>query len=236
MTFVRHTLLLLTVLLAVTGCYRGRPSPKPPIHPNPNMDDQGKVLPQSSNSFFADEMSMRPLVDGTVARGKLREHSANAVETGYATPALDGVARHQFFTGRPAEGNTEEFVAKSPVPYSMELLKRGQERYAIYCAVCHSDVGDGRGMIVRREKGRGLPIMPTNLHEQRILDMPDGQIYDAITNGVRNMPSYRHQIEVIDRWAIVAYVRALQLSQNVAADQLTPELLEQTQNKPETQP
>jgi mono/diheme cytochrome c family protein len=104
----------------------------------------------------------------------------------------------------------------------MNNLKRGQERYNIYCSPCHSRVGDGRGIMIN--KGY-LP--PPSFHIDRIREMPDGQVYDVITNGVRNMPSYRHQVNPGDRWAIVTYVRALQKSRNATISDIPEEKLEE---------
>ncbi len=187
----------LTILLITSGCYRERPSNQPPIHLNPNMDSQEKYKAQSENNFFEDGSAMRPPVEGTVARGHLREDV-------------------EFYQGKNIKG---DFIKKLPVDIDMELLERGQERYNIYCSPCHSRVGDGRGIMV--SKGY-LP--PPSFHIDRIREMLDGQIYDVITNGVRNMPSYRHQINPDDRWAITAYLRALQRSQNASADDVPDEI------------
>ena len=103
----------------------------------------------------------------------------------------------------------------------MQLLKRGQERFNIYCAPCHGQTGDGQGIVVQRGY---LP--PPSYHQDRLRKMPDGYIFDVITNGVRNMPSYRHQVPVADRWAIVSYLRALQRSQNATINDIPPEMRE----------
>jgi len=175
----------------VSGCYQGKPSDKPPIHINPNMDNQPKLKSQSANDFFADGASMRPPVAGTVARGKLREDDA-------------------YWRGiDPATGTP---VAKSPVKITEAGLKRGQERYNIYCAVCHSRVGDGQGIMLK--KGY---VPPPTFHSDLIRSYPDGQIFGVISNGIRNMPAYAPQIPVEDRWLIVNYLRALQRSQNALA-------------------
>jgi mono/diheme cytochrome c family protein len=140
---------------------------------------------------------MRQPVDGTVARGYLREDT-------------------EYYEGKNAKG---EFINNVPIEIDMNMLERGQERYNIYCSPCHSLVGDGRGILVK--KGY-LP--PPSFHIDRIRAMPDGQIYDVITNGVRNMPSYRQQINPDDRWAIVGYMRALQRSQNAAKSDIPEEM------------
>ncbi|MFH2050277.1 MAG: cytochrome c [bacterium] len=186
-----HLIIISLILLAVTlffpGCTRERTSEKPPIHLNPNMDHQEKYKAQAESKFFADGATMRSPVEGTVARGELREDT-------------------EYFTGKDKEGN---FIKKAPVALTMDGLKRGQERFNIYCSPCHSKVGDGMGIIVER----GM-VPPPSFHIDRIRDMSDGEIFDIITNGIRNMPSYRHQIDSDDRWLIILYLRALQRSQN----------------------
>ncbi len=173
-------------IATLDGCVRGLPSDKPPIHPNPNMDRQEKYKAQSESKFFADHATMRTPPPGTVAFDQLRDDDA------YYTGKVNG-----------------KLVKTSPVPLTLPLLKRGQERYQIYCLPCHGGSGAGNGIIVQR----GL-LPPPSYHEQRLRDTADGHFFDVMTNGVRNMSSYASQIPVADRWAIVAYIRALQRSQN----------------------
>ncbi len=182
-------------LLVLVGC-RGTESSKPPIHINPNMDRQEKFIGQQENRFFENRMAMRPPVPGTVARGFLREDS-------------------RFYYGREASG---ALVTELPLPATADLLARGQNRYNIYCAVCHGQAGDGKGIIMVGNGGAGYGYVPApDFHVDRLRTIEDGHIYDVITNGIRNMPAYAPQIPVADRWAIVAYVRALQRSQNAPA-------------------
>ena len=169
--------------LALAGCVRGCTSSLPPIHINPSMDNQPKLLPQTESTFFYDGASMRAPVPGTVARGELREDS-------------------RLFEGKDASG---AFLARSPVPVDEALLERGRDRYAIYCAPCHDARGDGRGILFRRGN-----VPTASFHQEKILSYPDGQIFDVITNGVGLMPGYRWPIPPADRWAIVAWVRELQ--------------------------
>jgi hypothetical protein len=183
----RSLTVLLVAVFIMTGC-QGMPSEKPPIHPNPNMDWQEKFNPQSKNTFFEDNRADRLPVSGTVARGQL------AVDKAY----------HE---GVDVNG---DFIARMPLDLSREFIKRGQVRYDIYCTPCHGKAGSGDGIVI----GYGY-VPPPSFHDERILEMPDGELYSSIYNGVRSMPSYRHQIPVEDRWAIVAYIRALQRSQNV---------------------
>ncbi|MFH1699382.1 MAG: cytochrome c [Candidatus Zixiibacteriota bacterium] len=191
--------IILMSLIVLMGCARERPSGNPPIHLNPNMDDQEKVKPQSANSFFEDGASMRNPVAGTIARGDLRDDD-------------------EFYLGKNDRG---DFIRTSPIDVDMEILKRGRERFDIYCSPCHSRLGDGKGIMIK--KGY-LP--PPSFHDDRIREMPAGQIFDVVTNGVRNMPAYAHQIPVNDRWAIITYLRALQKSQNSKPNDVPEELRE----------
>jgi mono/diheme cytochrome c family protein len=204
--------LVTTVALAIlaTGCV-GVESSEPPIVGIRNMYNQPRYDSQERQPFFADQRSMRPGVEGTVSKEMEKfVHWA---------------------TGRDAKG--ESWIMEVPAPLiernggSAEFLARGQERYDIYCAVCHSISGDGKGMVSRRATALGATglVAPT-FHDDRLRGIPDGQLFATITNGVRNMPSYAHNIPVDDRWAIVHYVRALQLSQAPAA---TAKKMEQSQ-------
>jgi mono/diheme cytochrome c family protein len=174
---------LLTGMVALTGCARGCTSSRPPIHLNPSMDDQPKVLAQTASTFFYDGSSMRQPVPGTVPIGGLREDAA-------------------FFTGKDADG---QFVAKIPVPVNDALVERGHQRYGIYCQPCHDARGDGKGILFQRGN-----VPTASFHQEKILNYPDGQIFDVITNGVGLMSGYRWPIPPSDRWAIIAYVRELE--------------------------
>lgn len=200
-------LLLAGAALLLGGC-RGQISSTPPIHLNQNMDFQEKFEAQEANPFFADRRANRIPVAGTVARGFLNEDAG-------------------FYAGRTAGGGE---VATSPVAVTRELLLRGQQRYNIYCAVCHGRAGDGQGIIMTG--GYGYTPAPS-YHEERLRAVTDGYLFNVITNGVRSMPGYAQQVPVADRWAITAYIRALQRSQAASATDLPADVLrqiEQTQN------
>ena len=183
--------------LALSGC-RGMKSEKPPIHPNLNMDFNERLQEQAANPFFADNAAMRQPVAGTVARGYLRT-----------------VENAPFYYGRSADGG---YVQTIPVAMTDDFLARGEKMYNIYCTPCHGIAGDGAGIIMRGKGGQGYGYAPApSYHTERLRQIEDGYLYDVITNGVRNMASYAHQVNPSDRWAIVSYVRALQLSQ--AADE-----------------
>lgn len=191
--------------LVLAGC-RGMKSEKPPIHPNPNMDHQQRFEEQERNPFFADGSSMRMPVPGTVARGHLRTTANAPLEL-----------------GRSASG---DFVPTNPMVVDAALMARGQERYDIYCTPCHGFAGDGRGIIMAGNGGQGYGFVPApNYHSDFLRSAPDGYLYDVIANGVRSMPSYGHEIAPADRWAIVAYIRALQRSQDAGPEDVPqPEL------------
>ncbi|MBI2876767.1 MAG: cytochrome c [Candidatus Tectomicrobia bacterium] len=166
-----------------------------------NMRDQPKHKPFRPSTFFADGTSARPIIPGTVARGHLR---------------LD----LHFYTGRVDGGLADTF----PFPITHPVLRRGQERYNIFCAPCHSRTGDGNGMIVRRGFSR-----PPSFHIDRLRQAPLGHFFDVITYGYGLMYSYASRVSPGDRWAIIAYIRALQLSQNVQLAELSPEERQQLQ-------
>ena len=178
--------LAFTSLLTVTGCARGCTSSRPPIHLNPSMDDQPKVLTQTASTFFFNGASMREPVPGTIPIGGLKEDAA-------------------FFTGKGAD---DKFVAAIPVTVDETLLERGRQRYVIYCQPCHDARGEGKGILFQRGN-----VPTASFHQEKILKYPDGQMFDIVTNGMGLMPAYRWPIPPADRWAIIAYVRELERRQ-----------------------
>ena len=152
-----------------------------------DMFNQPKVKPLAESDFFEDGSGARPSVEGTVARGELR-------------------ADRVFHTAIGPDG---KFVGTLPVPLTRPLLLRGQERFNIFCSPCHGRVGDGRGMVVQR----GFK-QPPSYHIDRLRTQPIGYFFDVMTNGFGQMSSYAAQVPPADRWAIAAYIRALQLSQH----------------------
>ncbi len=198
--------LLLTAhcLLLTAGCRR-------------DMQDQPKMKPFRSSPFFTDGLSSRPPVEGTIARGFLKTDSefftgkkpgrnATQLPSGpAATNATPGTPNGNALTGAAAyPDDTEVF----PLAITNETVTRGKERYEIFCSTCHGLTGNGDGMIVRRGFRRAA-----SFNDDRLRQAPVGHYFDAITNGWGAMPSYATQIPAEDRWAIIAYVRALQLSQ-----------------------
>lgn len=189
--------LLLLPLLAVIGgslgC-RGTTSSEPPIHPLRNMFDQDRYDPQAASRFYGDGRTMRTPAYGTVSREAVIDP-----ELGHGRLQDDsGYVLHIPAAAVDAAGGM------------LKLAERGHGRYNIYCRPCHDGTGTGKGMVI--ERGKFNPAPPT-FHQERIRQMPDGQLFATISNGVRMMPAYGGQIPVQDRWAIVSYVRALQLSQ-----------------------
>ncbi len=174
-----------------------------------DMQDQPKYKPYKKSEFFADKRSSRDIPDGTVARGQLKENKA--FYTGkIENPDLNApVTSTTGPTGNTLVSSFPNDIDEFPVPVTKELVDRGQSRYNIYCIVCHGPTGNGDGMIVRR----GYSAPPT-YNDDRLRNAPVGHYFDVMTNGWGKMNSYAAQIPPGDRWAIVAYIRALQLSQN----------------------
>jgi mono/diheme cytochrome c family protein len=160
-----------------------------------DMHDQPKYRPLAASNFFKDRRSERPLIEGTVARGQLR-------------------ADEGFYTGKRGKDTVAEF----PLPVTRELLQRGQQRFNIYCSPCHGRTGDGNGVVVQR----GFSHPPT-YHSDRLRQAPVGHFFDVITNGYGAMHTYDYRVEPQDRWAIIAYIRALQLSRSAKLTDIPPD-------------
>jgi hypothetical protein len=193
-------LLAAVCLLTLSGCRR-------------DMQDQPKMKPYRGTTFFRDGLSARQPVAGTVPRGYLREDTEfftgkKKTTTTTATPSASPAAGDN-----PYPDDVETF----PFVVSEEIIKRGQERYEIFCTVCHGRTGNGDGMIVRRGFRRAA-----SFNDDRLRQAPVGHFFDAITNGWGAMPAHAPQIPVQDRWAIIAYIRALQLSQEKTAAATAP--------------
>ena len=188
----------IVAVLTLVGC-QGDLSKKQPFHLNPNMDQQARFDMQEGSSFFEDGRAMRPQVEGTVPRGELNADDAfyrgqQEGTTNWVTTIPERAwTDHEMLTDKSLKG----------------LLVRGQERYDIYCAVCHDKAGDGQGPAVAREGGF---MAPPSLHGSWVRGFHPGKVFDVISNGGPNMPAYASQIPVEDRWAIVGYVKALQLT------------------------
>jgi mono/diheme cytochrome c family protein len=192
---------LALVPFACVARSRAMRSPLPRVHLIPDMDQQRKFKSQQTNPLFADRRAMRAPVEGTVARGGLE---------------LD----EHFYRGLERGGYTERF----PLPVTKDLLQLGRENYDVFCAPCHGLAGGGDGMVARRADRlrQGAWVPPTSLHDPPASTRSVGHLFNSITNGIRNMPAYGSQIPVADRWAIVAYVRALQKSQHARLEEVPP--------------
>jgi mono/diheme cytochrome c family protein len=229
-----------------------------------DMQDQPKYLAYRASTTFPDGMSQRPLVEGTIPRGYLREDKlfytgkgTGGAQSGQLNTQTGGTTQTVMQTsapnmqGNPTSGQTpggdtnirsnvggntgqqqgerrpagaggaqEQDATVFPFPVTADVLKRGQERYNIYCSMCHGMTGYGDGMIPRRGFRR-----PPSYHTDQLRQAPVGHFFDVITNGWGAMPDYATQIPVQDRWAIIAYVRALQLAQTVNKSEVSPEKL-----------
>lgn len=194
------TLLLFTML---AGCEKAKQ----------DMYDQPKYKPMAASPLFDDGTSARPLPEGTVPHASGTFAGTSSGRFGEDVVQNDEIATH-------AQAN--------PYPVTMQLLKRGQERYTIYCLPCHSPLGDGDGWITRR----GFPH-PPSYHDARLRSVPDRHIFDVITNGYGIMYSYADRVEPPDRWAIVAYIRALQLSQHARTANLPQDMQAQLEKTAE---
>ncbi len=185
---MRYAYLVLALVVVATVSifgFRGSTSTKPPLEVFPDMDRQAKYKPQAESPFFADGRADRPLPPGVVARGDLREDA-------------------QLYTGKAADG---AFAAGFPASVSIDarFLELGRDRYAVYCLPCHGATGDGNGIT----KSYGMGATPT-YHDARLRNMPEGELYNTIVHGKGNMLSYADKLNAEERWAVIAYVRALQ--------------------------
>jgi hypothetical protein len=172
---------IIVALAFLSGCSAVQRNP--PIEVWDDMKRQGKFKAQEENDLFADHRDSRVPPAGTVARGHLDEDTV-------------------YYAGMTGD----KFIGKSPVPVTMDLLKKGQAKFGTYCTPCHDRTGTGQGIVPTR-----VPSwQPSNLMEDRVVQFPDGEIFTVISDGRRTMPAYKYQISVEDRWAIVAYVRVLQ--------------------------
>ena len=193
--FLIGFVLLALIVVSVAG-FRGSLSRRPPIEVFPDMDRQAKLRPQSVNDFFPDRLSSRLHPANTVARSR-----PTLVGDQEVWPFED----HPLNTGR--QPGTTNFVEVGPLPVTEALMARGRERYAIHCQPCHGAAGDGKGTSTKY----GMTVIG-NFHDPRIVQQTDGEIFNTVTHGKNLMQAYGPNVAAADRWAIIAYVRALQLS------------------------
>jgi len=223
---VRTFLFIFTlVVLAVVSLagFRGQKFAGTPLQITPDMKHQPKVITQHGSGFFSDNRGDHPLIPGTIPVGY-------NLAGRYAQSGVNNVSGNSSFTSEPTYLDTgvigDVYGDGFPVEVNEKFLQRGRERYDIFCAVCHDRSGSGNGIT----KAYGLATV-ASLIDDRLKAQPDGQLFATITHGKNTMGAYGPSIAVEDRWAIVAYVRALQKSQSVKVELLSPELKAQLEKK-----
>ena len=187
--------------------FQGSQMRKPPFELFPDMDRQAKLRPQEPNHFFANGISSQLPPAGTIARSQPMQTVNGEVYAFEDSPVNTGKI-----------SGTTNFVETNPLPVNEALLARGHDRFDIYCAPCHGRLGDGNGIT----KKIGVMAAVANLNDKRIVELSDGEIFDTITHGKNTMSAVGPLLPTSDRWAVVAYLRALQLSWLGAKDDLTP--------------
>jgi mono/diheme cytochrome c family protein len=209
-----RALICVSLLLISVGCRR-------------DMQDQPKIKPLRGTTFFGNGLASRQPIEGTIPRGYLRADNPefytgkkSGAASANATPAQQQIAGgpQQQQTAGAEQNSFPDDVVEFPIPITKEIVERGRSRYDIFCSACHGMTGNGDGMIVRRGFRRAA-----SFNDDRLRQAPVGHFFDAITNGWGAMPAYAPQVPVQDRWAIIAYIRALQASQqNTAAASASP--------------
>jgi len=205
MRYAYYTLAFVVVLLISIMGTRGLLSTRPPIQLFPDMDQQAKYRPQAQSKFFADGRADRPIPAGTVPFGR----SATKADPAFLR------ADDFHYAGKAADGS---FARGFPVAVTQELLAQGQGRYQIYCAPCHGTLGDGNGIT----KAYGMLVTPS-YHDDRLRGLAEGEIFNTITHGKNTMMPYADKLSPDERWAVVAYVRALQRAHHATIDDVPAE-------------
>lgn len=200
MRYAYFTLSFLVVLTVSIMGFRGMRSTQPPIEVFPDMDRQAKYKPQAPSKFFADGRADRPTPSGTVPYGR----SSAAADPAFLR------ADDFHYAGKAADGS---FARGFPIEVTEQMVRRGQDRYQIYCTPCHGALGDGNGIT----KSYGMVATPT-YHDDRLRAMAEGEIFNTISHGKNTMSSYADKLSPDDRWAVVAYVRALQRAHHATID------------------
>lgn len=199
MRYAYYTLLFAVALTISIAGFRGMRSTQPPLVVFPDMDVQAKYKPQAASKFFADGRTDRPAPAGTVPRGR-----------GIAADPDFLRADDAHYAGKAADGS---FVKGFPIAVTETMIRRGQNRYEIYCAPCHGTNGDGQGIT----KAYGMVATPT-YHDDRLRQMAEGELFNTITHGKNTMSPYADKLSPDERWAVIAYVRALQRAHNAKLD------------------
>jgi mono/diheme cytochrome c family protein len=209
---MRYFLAILAVLVvtvvAILG-FRGSEFRKPPLYIFPDMEWQAKLRPQKDNGFFVNGRTSQLPPQGTIPRSHVLQTVNGPVLAHENAPVNTGMV-----------SGTTNFVAYNQLPMTSELLKRGQQRFTINCTPCHGALGDGNGIT----KKIGAMAVVANLHDKRIVEMNDGELFYVITNGRNLMGAYAGNVTTEDRWAVIAYLRALQLARLGTPEDLPQEL------------
>jgi hypothetical protein len=206
--FLAIFVLAIAVVVGILG-FRGTHFRKPPLYIFPDMEFQLKLRPQKENSFFTNGITSQLHIPGTIPRSTPIQGANGPVYPYEDVPINTG-----HITG------TTNFIETNPMSITAELLKRGQQRFTINCTPCHGATGEGKGITQKI----GAMAVVANLHDKRIVELPDGELFFVITNGRNLMQPYGANVTVEDRWAIIAYLRALQLSRLGTVDDLPQEL------------
>jgi hypothetical protein len=206
--FLAIFVLAVAVVVGILG-FRGTHSRKPPLYIFPDMEFQLKLRPQKENGFFTNGLTSQLHIPGTIARSTPLQTAKGPVYPFEDSPIN---------TGRVT--GTTNFIETNPMPITAALLNRGQQRFTINCTPCHGATGEGKGITQKI----GAMAVVANLHDKRIVELPDGELFFVISNGRNLMGAYGPNVTVEDRWAIIAYLRALQLSRLGAIDDLPQEL------------
>jgi len=199
--FLGIWIFVVVAVVSVLG-FRGAKSTKMPIYVFPDMDYQERYKPQGENSFFEDGRNDRPEVSGTVGRG----HAWEIKDVFSSEYEYDVAKNPSLYSGKTERG---EWYRGFPVEVTPELIELGEAKYDIFCTVCHGEVGDGNGVT----KQYGMIATPT-YHDDRLRTMSEGEIFNTITNGKNLMGAYGYKLNPEERWAVVAYLRALQIAGN----------------------
>ncbi len=210
--FITFVFVIIAVL-SMAG-FRGAKTEKTPLYIFPDMDRQQKFHPQGENSFFPNSMDDRLPVSGTVMRGTELE-AREVFSPDYENHTIQNP---EWVTGKNAEGNEIETI---PFEVTSEFMALGQQKYDIHCAVCHGATGQGNGVTLN------YGIAAASLHVGIYLERPDGNFYNTITNGYNTMMGYGDKLTVRERWAVVAYIRALQKAYTATEADLTPQQLKE---------
>lgn len=221
-TFLYLFTLIVAAVVSLAG-FRGDKFTNTPLQITPDMKHQPKVITQHGSRFFSDNRGDHPLIPGTIPVGY-------NLQGRYLQSGVNNQSSTSSFTSEPTYKDTgvmgDVYGDGIPLTVNEKLLERGRERYEIFCSVCHDRTGGGNGIV----KAYGLATV-ASLMDDRIKGQPDGQIFSTITNGKNTMGAYGPSIAVEDRWAIIAYLRALQKTQSMKAEVLSPETRAQLEKK-----